>query len=74
MSRKARPPRQAPVQAPIAFVAALADGRTCLGCDRDGEWRLTLILPSGEGAQLATRLAELRNVTFAVVCQPLKSA
>jgi hypothetical protein len=59
-------------EAPIAFVAALADGRTCLGCDRDGEWRLTLILPSGEGAQLAVRIAELRGKTFAVVCQPLR--
>jgi hypothetical protein len=38
---------------PIAFVAALADGRTCLGCDRDGEWRLMLILPSEEGKALA---------------------
>lgn len=59
---------------PIAFVAALADGRTCLGCDRDGEWRLTLILPSDEGAQLAHRLDELRDVSFAVVCQPLKNS
>jgi hypothetical protein len=56
---------------PIAFVAALADGRTCLGCDRDGEWRLTLILPSSEGATLAARLPELRDVTFAVALQPL---
>jgi len=58
---------------PIAFVAALADGRTCLGCDRDGEWRLMLILPSDEGKALAQRLDELRDVSFAVVCQPLAS-
>jgi hypothetical protein len=59
---------------PIAFVAALADGRTCLGCDRDGEWRLMLILPSVEGKRLAQRLDDLRDVSFAVVCQPLKGA
>lgn len=62
----------APKEEPIAFVAALADGRTCLGCDRDGEWRLTLILPSGEGAQLAGRLQELRGKTFHVVCVPVR--
>lgn len=54
---------------PIAVQAALADGRTCLGCDRDGEWRLTLILPSAEGARLATRLHELRDKTFFAVFQ-----
>jgi hypothetical protein len=58
---------------PIAFVAALADGRTCLGCDRDGEWRLMLILPSEEGKRLAQRIDELRDVSFAVVCQPLST-
>jgi hypothetical protein len=58
---------------PIAFVAALADGRTCLGCDRDGEWRLQLILPSDEGKALAQRIDELRDVSFAVVCKPLKA-
>lgn len=57
----------------ITFVAALADGRTCLGCDRDGEWRLTLILSSEDGANLAQRLDELRDVSFAVVCKPLKN-
>jgi hypothetical protein len=58
---------------PIAFVAALADGRTCLGCDRDGEWRLMLILPDAEGKLLAQRIDELRDVSFAVVCQPLST-
>lgn len=58
---------------PIAFTAALADGRTCLGCDRDGEWRLMLILPSDEGRQLAQRIDELRDTSFAVVCQPIES-
>ena len=58
---------------PIAFIAALADGRTCLGCDRDGEWRLMLILPSDEGKRLAQRLDELRDVSFAVVCQPVQA-
>jgi hypothetical protein len=67
MAKKPRPQ----TAEPIAFVAALADGRTCLGCDRDGEWRLTLILPVKEGAQLAQRLDELRDVSFAVVCQPI---
>jgi hypothetical protein len=57
---------------PIAFVAALADGRTCLGCDRDGEWRLMLILPNDEGKQLAQHIDKLRDVSFAVVCKPLK--
>lgn len=61
-----------PAAASIAFLAALADGRTCLGCDRDGEWRLTLILPSGEGALLAARLQELRGKTFHVVCVPVR--
>jgi len=56
---------------PIGFMAALADGRTCLGCDRDGEWRLTLILPSDEGKYLAQRIDELRDVSFAVVLKPL---
>lgn len=55
----------------ITFVAALADGRTCLGCDRDGEWRLNLVLPSEEGKALAQRLDELRDRSFAVVCKPL---
>jgi hypothetical protein len=54
---------------PIAVAAALADGRTCLGCDRDGEWRLTLILPQAEGARLASRLHELRDKTFWAVFQ-----
>jgi hypothetical protein len=57
---------------PIAFVAALADGRTCLSFDRDGEARLTLILAEQEAAQLVQRLGELRDVSFAVVCQPVK--
>jgi hypothetical protein len=61
-----------PVTDPIAFVAALADGRTCLGCDRDGEWRLTLILPSAEGARLAARIHELREKTFWTVLQERK--
>jgi hypothetical protein len=58
---------------PITFIAALADGRTCLGCDRDGEWRLMLILPSDEGKKLAQRIDELRDVSFGVALQPVKS-
>lgn len=63
--------RKAGAPSPIAFVAALADGRTCLGFDREGEARLTLILSGQEAADLATRLPELMDVSFAVVCQPL---
>ncbi len=55
----------------IRFVAALADGRTCLGFDREGEARLTLILSQGEGAKLAERLPELMDCSFAVAMQPV---
>jgi len=57
---------------PIAFVAALADGRTCLAFDREGEARLTLILPQAEAAKLVGRLPELMDVSFAVVFKPLR--
>lgn len=60
-----------PAAGPISFVAALADGRTCLGFDREGEARLTLILSGPEAAELAKRLPELMDVSFAVVCQPI---
>jgi hypothetical protein len=58
---------------PIAFIAGLADGRTCLSFDREGEARLTLILPQAEAAKLVQRLPELMDTSFAVVCQPLKN-
>ena len=32
-----------------------------------------LILPSEEGKRLAQRIDELRDVSFAVVCQPLST-
>jgi hypothetical protein len=58
---------------PIAFVAALAERGVCFGTDADGEWCLKLILPANEGAALAQRIDELRGLSFAVVCQPMKS-
>lgn len=58
--------------APVTFVAALADGRTCLGCDKDGEWRFQVILSNEEGRKLAQRIDELRDCAFAVACQPLQ--
>jgi len=45
----------------IAFHAQLADGRTCLGTDRDGEGRLTLLLSAEDTAAVITRLDELRE-------------
>lgn len=55
----------------MTFVAALADGRTCLGFDRDGEARLTLILSQPEAAKVAGRLPELMDTAFAVALQPV---
>lgn len=46
---------------PIAFPAQLADGRTCLGTDRDGEGRLTVLLSAEDTAMVITRLDELRE-------------
>lgn len=43
---------------PLCFLAQLADGRTCLGSDRDGEARLTLILSRQDAATLLQRLDE----------------
>jgi hypothetical protein len=56
--------------APIQFTAALADGRTCLGFDREGEARLTLIVSQQEAAELARRLTELMDTSFTVTCEP----
>lgn len=55
----------------MSFVAALADGRTCLGFDREGEARLTLILSQPEAAKLAQRLDELMDKSFLVVLSPV---
>lgn len=57
---------------PVTFVAALADGRTCLSFDREGEARLTLILSQGEGAKFAARLPELMDCAFGVAMQPIR--
>jgi hypothetical protein len=43
---------------PFVFLAALADGRTVLGTDRDGEARLTLTLSRADAAKLMERLDE----------------
>jgi hypothetical protein len=43
---------------PLVFLAQLADGRTCLGTDRDGEARLTLLLSRHDAAKLLERLDE----------------
>lgn len=55
---------------PISFTAALADGRTCLGFDREGEARLTLIVSQQEAATLAQRLPELMDTAFRVTLIP----
>jgi hypothetical protein len=55
---------------PIQFTAALADGRTCLGFDREGESRLTLIVSQQEAAIIAQRLVELMDTSFVVTLVP----
>ena len=62
--------RRASVSSPIQFAAALADGRTCLGFDREGEARLTLIVSQTEAAMLAQRLTELMDTAFRVTLDP----
>ena len=51
---------------PIVFQAALADGRTCLGFDREGEARLVLIISQQEAAKLAVDLPRLMDTAFVV--------
>ena len=51
---------------PIRFEAALADGRNCLGFDREGEARLVLIVSQQEAAKLAVELQRLMNTAFTV--------
>jgi hypothetical protein len=46
---------------PFVFLAALADGRTVLGTDRDGEARLTLTLSRHDAAKLMDRLDEFTS-------------
>jgi hypothetical protein len=46
---------------PFVFLAALADGRTCLGSDRDGEARLTLTLSRNDAAKLMERMDEFTS-------------
>jgi hypothetical protein len=46
---------------PFVFLAALADGRTVLGTDRDGEARLTLTLSRHDAAKLMERLDEFTS-------------
>jgi len=49
------------VSDPLVFLAQLADGRTCLGSDRDGEARLTLLLSRQDAAKLLERLDEYES-------------
>lgn len=60
-------------QPAITFTAALADGRTCLGFDHEGEARLTLVISQQEAAMLAQRLTELMDTSFVVTLKPEKS-
>lgn len=49
---------------PLVFLAQLADGRTCLGSDRDGEARLTLLLSRHDAAKLLQRLDEYEGAFY----------
>jgi hypothetical protein len=53
---------------PLCFLAALADGRTCLGSDRDGEARLTLTLSRIDAARLMERLDEYAAGFYVTLC------
>lgn len=43
---------------PLVFLAQFADGRTCIGADRDGEARLTVLLSRHDAAELLRRQDE----------------
>jgi hypothetical protein len=59
---------------PIAFVGALPQGRgPVLNIDGDGEAILKIAISAAEAAKLVQRLPELMDVSFAVVCQPLRN-
>lgn len=56
----------------VTFTAALADGRSCLSLDREGEGRLTLILSQPEAAKVANAWPELVDRSFMVALQPFE--
>jgi len=61
---------------PLVFLAQLADGRTCLGSDRDGEARLTLLLSRHDAAKLLERLDEYEGAFYVTLVpeQAVKSS
>lgn len=46
---------------PIAFLAQLAGGQTCVGTDRDGEAWLKVLLSRSDAAAVMARLDELTD-------------
>lgn len=56
----------------MSFVASLANGRSCLSFDSDGEARLTLVIPEQEAAKVAAALPLLRDRALGVAIQPVE--
>lgn len=56
----------------MSFVASLANGRSCLSFDSDGEARLTLVIPEQEAAKVAAALPRLRDRALGVAIQPVQ--
>jgi len=46
---------------PICFLAQLAEGRNCIGTDRDGEGRMVVIMSGDDAAMVIGRMDELRE-------------
>jgi hypothetical protein len=46
---------------PLAFLAQLAPGQTCVGTDRDGEAWLKVLLARADAADVMARLDELQE-------------
>jgi hypothetical protein len=46
---------------PLAFLAQLAPGQTCVGTDRDGEAWIKLLLARSDAADVMARLDELQE-------------
>lgn len=49
---------------PLAFLAQLAGGQTCVGTDRDGEAWLKVLLSRSDAAAVMARLDELQEGFF----------
>jgi hypothetical protein len=47
--------------APLAFLAQLAPGQTCIGTDREGEAWLKVLLSRQDAADVMARLDELQE-------------